>query len=295
MSMRLASVLVYVGLIGFGLVVEAEHTPPVIDHSPIGVAVKGQNVIVRAAIRDDAGPIKESTLFVAVSRDAAPFRINMTHGGSNLYTGTISSDLIGSLNRIQYYIDAVDSEGLTTETPWYTIDVKSPEPGKTVPLDGGPPPVEQQKRPAWVKPALIAGGVLVAGGAVVALSGGGGGGGGSGSTTNSSVAGTYTGSATTCFQPPSANSTCSSGSITITVDAGGNVTSDTLYPGQSLQGRLSGMNFVLGATVQTADRTGQIDYIGTIVDNKIVGSIQGAARTTGGDGTYSGTFTAVKR
>lgn len=296
----IARVVVQCGLVALWLgaaPLQASNKPPVIDHAPVKVAVKGQNVVIRATITDDAGPVREATLFVAVSRDAAPFRITMTRSGDSLYTGTISAGVLNNLDQVQYYIDAVDSNALTTETPWYTLAIKSPEPGKSVAAEGSAAP-EQAKRPSWVKPALIAGGVLAAGGVALALSGGGGGGGGDNSTgTNktSSSAGTYTGSATTCFQPPSASSTCASGAITITIDANGHVVSDSLYSGQSLSGSLSGSSFVLTATVQTGDRSGQIDYIGTVVDTRIVGSIQGTATTAGGSGTYSGTFTAVKR
>lgn len=275
----------------------AENKAPVIDHSPVKIAVRGQNVVVRARITDDAGPVKEATLFVAVSRDAAPIRIAMQDTGGGIYAGTLSSELLGGLDRLQYYIDAVDSDAMTTETPWVTLEIKSPEPGKTTPLAGTAPPASpESKRPAWVKPALIAGGVLVAGGAALALSGGGGGGGsssGGGSATNS--AGTYSGSQTTCFQPPSASTTCASGSFTIAIDANGNVSSDSLYPGQQMTGHLSGANFVLVANVQQQDRNGQVQYVGTVVDTRIVGSIQGSAQTSAGDGTYSGTFSAVKR
>jgi hypothetical protein len=276
----------------------AENKPPAIDHSPVKIAVRGQNIVVRARITDEAGPVKEATLFVAVSRDAAPFRIAMHDTGSGIYAATISTDLLTGLDRVQYYIDAVDAEALTTETPWSTVELKSPEPGKTTAFEGaGPAPEPQQSR--WVKPALIAGGVLAVGGVALALSSGGGGGGGDdnsppGDTTNS-AAGTYSGSHTTCFQPPNAASTCASGPVTFTIDANGGVSTDTLAPGQHLTGQLSGGNFLLTTPVQTAERTGEIQYVGTVIDTRIVGRVQGTATTAAGTGTYSGTFSAVKQ
>ena len=83
--------------------------------------------------------------------------------------------------------------------------------------------------------------------------------------------------------------------MTITIDSSGGVSTDTLYPGQRLTGRLSGGNFLLTATDQTAGRTGEIQFVGTLIDTRIVGSIQGSATTAAGTGTYSGTFNAVKR
>ncbi len=273
----------------------AENKPPVIDHSPVKIGVRGQNIVVRAKITDDSGPVREATLFVAVSRDAAPFRVTMQDTGGGMYAGVISSDLLAGLDRVQYYIDAVDTQAMTTETPWSTVEIKSPEPGKTTPIDGGAP-AQETKRPKWVKPALIAGGVLAVGGTALALSGGGGGGGGASSdNTATNTAGTYSGTQTTCFQPPGASASCSSGPVSISIDANGIVTSTTLYPGQSLQGRLSGGSFVLVAAVQESDRTGQIEYVGTLIDTRIVGSIQGSATTAAGSGTYSGTFSAVRR
>lgn len=273
----------------------AANKAPVIDHSPVSVAVRGQNIVIRAKITDDSGPVKEATLFVAVSRDAAPFRVVMHDTGSDIYAATVATDLLTGLDRVQYYIDAVDAEALTTETPWSTVEIKSPEPGKTVPFEGaGSEP--ESKRPGWVKPALIAGGVLAVGGVALALSSGGGGGGGSSSDTNTtSSAGTYSGSQTTCFQPPDSSSTCSSGPITFTVDSDGGVSTDTLYPGQHLTARISGGNFLMTVAVKTADRTGEIQYVGTLIDTRIVGSVQGSATTASGNGNYSGTFNAVKR
>ncbi len=274
--------------------------PPVIDHSPVKVAPRGQNVVVRATITAAGGPIKEATLFVSVSRDAAPFRVTMHDSGAGVYTGTISADLLGTLDRFQYYIDAVDAQALTAETPWYTVEVKSAEAGKTSPADGATPESEP-KHTGWVKPTLIVGGVLAVGGVALALSGGGGGG---GSSTNSSPpgnaatnsAGIYSGSQTTCFQPSGGSSSCSSGAITITIDTAGTVTSDTLYPGQHLQGNLSGNNFVLVATVQQGGLTGQIQYVGTLIGTRIVGSITGSAKAADGTtGVYSGSFSAVKQ
>jgi hypothetical protein len=242
--------------------------------------------------------VKEATLFVAVSRDAAPFRVAMRDTGSGIYAATISADLLTGLDRAQYYIDAVDTETVTTETPWTTVELKSPEPGQTVPFAGaGPAP--EAKQAGWVKPALIAGGVLAVGGAALALSSGGGGGGDSdppdSGNAATNTAGTYSGSQTTCFQPPAASSTCASGPVTFTIDSNGGVATETLYPGQRLTGQLSGANFLLTAAVNTANRTGEIQYVGTLIGTRIVGSVEGTATTADGIGTYSGTFSAVKR
>ena len=274
----------------------SEATPPVISHSPVKVALRGQNIIVRATITNGNGAIKDATLFVAVSRDAAPFRVAMNAAGADVYTGTISADLLGNLDHFQYYIAAVNAQTLTTETPWYSVDVKASEAGKIADSAGGAPESEP-KTSGWVKPALIVGGVLAAGGAAIAVTHGGGGSSSSSTTVNTATnsAGTYTGSQTTCFLPSGGASTCSSGAIAITIDTASTVASDTLYVGDHLTGRLSGNNFVLVADVQSGGQTGQVQYLGTMVDTRIVGSITGTAKTGTGDGTYSGSFSAVKQ
>jgi hypothetical protein len=84
--------------------------------------------------------------------------------------------------------------------------------------------------------------------------------------------------------------------MSITIASSGTVSSDTLHPGQTLEGRLTDSNFTLVAAVAETNLTGEIRYSGTVVGGRIVGQVEGTARKTSGDtGTYSGTFYASRR
>ena len=271
-----------------------------IVHSPVTLAVRGQDVLFRAQVVPGAQPVKNATLYYAVSRDAAPYKVAMQDSGAGWFTGSISANMTADLKQILYYVEARDAGDTTAETPWYTIVVKgtgaeSPTTNPSPSSVTGKAP--EEKGSSWTKPALIAGGVILAGGAALALAGGGGGGSGGSSSTDgatNNAAGTYSGTVTTCVQPPGSGSTCSSHAMTIFIDGNGIVSSDALYEGKHLQGKLSGNNFLLVASVTATNGTGDIQFLGTVVNNSIAGSIQGTLTTTSGTGTYSGNFSAVK-
>lgn len=273
----------------------AQNHAPVIDHSAVKVAVRGQNILFRAKVTDDAKAIDSVTLFYAVSRDAAPYKVAMNPAGAGIYMGTVAADLTAGLQQLLYYIEAKDSLGATAETPWYPVEIKSgvPSATSTPSAKNASPP---EKESSWKKPALIAGGALAAGGAALAIMGGGGGSGGdsggSGSSTN--TAGTYSGTASVYFQPPEGALASSTYPITITISSKGLVSTDTLYDGVHLEGQLSGSGFELKAPVNQPDRSGEIKFIGMVSNNRIAGSVEGSATTTGGNGTYSGSFSATK-
>lgn len=260
-----------------------------IEHAPVALAVRGQDVLFRTQVVPGTKPVKNVTLFYAVSRDAAPYKLPMQDSGSGWFTGSISANLTTGLNQLLYYIEARDTSDSTAETPWYTITVKD---SGSVASATQP----QKRERSWTKPALIAGGVVLAGGAALALASGGGGGGGSsapnGTLTN--AAGTYNGTVTLCVQPPGTSSTCSSHATTILIDRTGMVSSDTLYEGKHLEGKLAGDTFLLLASVTETNGTGEIQFLGTVINNHIAGSVQGTLTTSTGTGIYSGNFSAVK-
>lgn len=273
----------------------AQNHPPVIDHSPVKVAVRGQNILFRAKITDDANAIQSVTLFYSVSRDAAPYKVAMNPAGSGVYMGTVSADLTAGLQQLLYYIEAKDTLGATGETPWYPVEIKSGTPATTT-APATKPAAAPEKESSWKKPALIAGGALAVGGAALAIMGGGGGGsgdsGGGGTTTN--AAGSYTGTASVYFQPPGGVLSSSTYPITITISSRGVVSSDNLSDGVHMEGQLSGSSFLLVAPVNQPDRSGEIQFLGMVNDNRIAGTVQGSATTPDGDGTYSGSFSAAK-
>jgi hypothetical protein len=67
-----------------------------------------------------------------------------------------------------------------------------------------------------------------------------------------------------------------------------------LFDGVHLEGQLSGSSFEFKAPVNQPDRVGEIKFIGMVNNNRIAGSVEGSAATTGGNGTYSGSFSAAK-
>jgi len=273
----------------------AQNAPPVIEHSPVKVAIRGQNILFRAKVIDDSRSIESVTMFYAVSRDAAPYKVAMSPAGAGVYTGTISSDLTAGLQQLLYYIEAKDSLGAVSETPWYTVEIKAGTPTTTPTAKVGAA-ATSEKESSWKKPALIAGGALAVGGAALAIMGGGGssGGSGSGSGVATNTAGTYTGTASVYFQPSGGTPTGSTYPITIAISDKGLVSSDTLFDGAHMEGQLSGANFLLTATVSQPDRTGEIQFLGVVINNRIAGTVQGYATAADSSGTYTGTFSAAK-
>lgn len=285
----------------------AETTPLDILHAPVVVAPEGQNIAVRARVSGGAQPLEQVTLMWAPSRDTAPFRIAMEDTGTAIYSGTVPATLFTGLHELYYYIEARDAEGITAETPWYTVAVRplkaNPANATTTrpaeqPSGTKPAPDPDDKSSKWVKPALIGGGLLAAGGAAYLLTqdSGGSDGGEAPIDPPPSAKGTYIGNVTTCFQPQGSNIVCSAQALTMVIDADNLVQTSDLTPGETLGARLSGSSFVFAVPVDDAFGTGEIQYIGTVIDTRIVGTVQGSSTSpSGGIGTYSGTFTATRR
>lgn len=261
----------------------AQDRPPVIQHQPVTIAVRGQPLIVRARVSDDRGALKTVKLFYSASRDAAPFGLNMEPSGGGLFVGAIPPHLLAGVEQIAYYIEATDAQDNATETPWHTVRIRAPEPGDTPP-DAG-------KRPKWVMPALVAGGAaIVVGGALYAAGGGGGG----GEAFPPDAPGIYSGTVTRVTQDPGLPPQVDSYAATLIIAADGSLSSDSLQPGILLTGRLNGSRFTLTGAISEAGATGQIAFRGTVESGRIDGSIDGTRETAAGAGTYSGSFTLQK-
>lgn len=259
---------------------------PVIEHTPVAVGVRGEGLMIRAKVDGRGRAVKSVAVHYSTSRDAAPFSVAMQSSGAGAWVGTIPGGVLAALEKITYYISAEDDRGATAETPWFVVRLQAPT------AAGAP-----SSRPGWVKPVLIGGGAaLVAGGIGWALSSNSGGdGGGGGGQLPKDAPGTYSGSATRCQTLPGSPPACETTSATIRIGEDGSVSSSDLYPGATMQSAMSGVNFVLSATVRVPGRDGEIRYIGTLVGNRIVGSIEGSAGTGTNTVLFSGTFTATKR
>jgi len=285
-----------------------------IEHSPVSVSLPGRPLTVRVRLKGDYQSVKAVSLLYAVSQDAAPFRISMRSSGPGIYAATVPGTLLSGVDKVSYYIEAADTKGATRETPWYSVTLRStappaptgeptpPEPAKVAPAQPAkttqPDEEDEGWNWGWKETALLTGGGVVAGGLYLWLddgdssSGGGGGDGGGGSSTNS---GTYAGTATLNTSVDGSGTTFVTRPVTIAVDDAGHVTSGTLHPGQTLTGNLSGNTFVLVAAVDEEGRSGEIQYIGTVLNDRIVGSIQGSATSAEGAVTYSGSFSANRQ
>lgn len=288
-----------------------------ISHDPIPFAVRGQPLTLKAKVSGAEAP-QSVTLYYALFRDAAPFRVPMKGSGLGYYVGTIESSVVAGVDTFSYYIEAQDANGALTETPWYDVPFRKAEtkPAPVVmpmPVPAGPTgpapviaaPAEKKAAPVekesnWKTPALIAGGAAVILGGAYAISQGGGGGssddgGGGGGATTNNPQGTYSGSVNTCLTSASNATTCASDSMSIVIDKNGVVYSDTIHPGQQLTGKLSGNSFSLVSVSNVSGTNSTINYNGDVVGNRIIGSISGSATSAGGNGTYSGNFTANKQ
>lgn len=306
MNIRWISMLVMsaVTLSTLNLARAAENSSsPVITHTPVKWGVKGQPLTLKARVNGGVGGIENVTLYYALFRDAAPFRVTMSTSGMGLYVGTIEAGLLTGVSSISYYIEAQDKEGTLEESPWYDVTFKDPEPGQgkrtgAVTPTGG---TASEEESSAMTLGLIAGGAaaIAVGAYVISDSGGSddGGGGGGGGSDAGEKAGTYNGSATTCLTFPPGSPSCSNSNFQILVDPNGKVVSDTLVPGQQMVGSLSGNTFSLQAdTSNEADNfTGTIVFNGSFInDNQIIGSMGGSANLNGTAGSYSGSFNASK-
>jgi len=326
---KLNAVLTCVGL---ATVLQCTAQSYTIEHSPVSVALPGKPLTVRVRLKGDHQSVESVSLLYAASQDAAPFRIAMRSSGPGIYAATVPGNLLSGVDKVTYYIEAADAKGAARETPWYTVRLRAaakPPPVPVKPVTPAPAPAPapakvSTPRPArvfhpaeedegwswgWKETALLAGGGLVAGGLYLWLdddddssSGGGAagggdpGGGGSGGTTNQVDQASYAGTVTLSTQAGDSDTTFETRAVTISVSENGTVTSDDLYPGQTLRDSLNGSSFVLEATVDDGGRTGEIQFIGTILDGRIVGSIQGSATSAAeGEITYAGSFSANRQ
>lgn len=274
----------------------------VIHHDPVRVAIPGQGISVRATIAGEEP--RSVSLFFTPSRDVAPFRLPMNASGNGVYAGSIPELNLSGLTEVYYYLEARDSSDTPIETPWYTVRIQAPSSTSAATTQRTtavqPSTRADDDSSSWVKPALIGAGAIAAGAIGYAIydSSSGGGDGDSDappqdSTTNS--VGTYSGTETTCNQNPTTGTSCDSSGFKIVIDAQGGVRTDDLRDGTTMVGTLSGSSFILVADVDEGGFVGEIQYIGAVVDNRVVGSIQGSAQdTTGAVITFTGNFSGVK-
>ena len=288
-----------------------------IVHDAVPFAVRGQPLTLKAKVTGAVEP-ESVTLYYALFRDAAPFRVPMKSTGLGYYVGTIESSVVAGVDSFSYYLEAQDKNGAITETPWHEVPLRKAETkpaaatgGMPMPSPAGPAApapiiatpaertVAKESDGNWKTPALIAGGAAVVLGGAYAISQSDSGGsnddnngGGGGDEDPVDPQGTYAGSVTTCLTSTGGVTTCDSGAMSIVVDANKVVFSETIRPGQQLTGNLSGSGFTLVSTSSGGGTNSTIQYEGNVVGNKILGSVSGSSSD---GGTYSGSFSATKQ
>lgn len=282
---------------------DAANQPPVIKHQPVTAAVRGQPITVLANVTDDAKAVRSVTLFYSLSKDAAPFRVPMKSSGTSLYFGTIPAGVLSGVDRVSYYVEALDNLDAMQETAWHTIVIRDPTAQEKAATQGagaapaGAPPKDEAGANLLGMGIIAGGAAAVLGGAVLMSnsdddddddSGGGGSGG-------DVQAGTYSGTSTECETLSGGSPSCESHTISIVIDDNGAVSSADLREGDTLAGTLRGSDFTLVAELSASgtDGAGEIVYSGTVVDQRILGSITGSRETAEGTVSFSGTFSAT--
>lgn len=279
-----------------------------IAHDPVPYGVRGQPLTLKAKVSGAAEP-KAVTLYYALFRDAAPFRVAMKSTGMGYYVGTIDASLLAGVDKVSYYIEAQDRDDAITETDWYEVEfrlpVSKPQVALPAPTPAGPAapapvapsaPSAPSDGGSWKKPLLYFGGAALALGGAYALSQSGGGDddeGGGGATND--PRGTYQGTVTRCFNDAAGTTRCDSHGMTILIDANSVVFSETIHPGQQLTDDLNGNAFALTANVDENGTNSVVRYEGVVAGTRIAGQVSGTATSAGGNGSYSGTFTASKQ
>lgn len=93
----------------FTITITQPNTPPVIVHTPVTSAKKGEDIIITARITDDSGKIQAANIKYKNEGDSIMKTINMMDKGGNIFEAKISAAFI-TANKIYYYIAAWDGE-----------------------------------------------------------------------------------------------------------------------------------------------------------------------------------------
>lgn len=310
------------------------HTPPAImrlgESVPIQARVSGP---VPEAVVLHYGGGKAATSFEVPMRLASPGLYLASMDTAKLapaseavhYFIELRSSYARWTRSDSYFIPAAAAASNATvlaTLPSSVKHVETREREKATSEGGLPPTVKsvppQEDAPEWVRPTLIGAGVLAVVGALIWAES-------SASDDDEDPApaapatpapaptpdpvtssetnllaqyeGDYAGTVTACREPPSAAISCETHDFTLEIDERGRVRSDTLHPGQDLRGTITeGGNFILVADVEESGYVGEVQYGGSVVRDRVAGSIHGAAsHPFQGTIAFSGSFGATSR
>lgn len=305
---------------------------PVISHTPVRVAVKGQPLGLRAVVRDAGGKVTGVNVYYAASRGMTPFRLDMNTAGAGIWYGTIPGHLIGPGDELLYYVHAENDEGETAETGWTTVKVvedgvgadQMPRAGEVAQnaqraaaakagqagSGGGAGKAEGKKaaeakeggsKRYWVPVAIVAGGAAAIGGGIALASDSGGGGGHSGSGGGSGTTVTnanYGGSYTLAFKPSAEEALPAgdSGLVNVYVKDG-RVQVAGLWGGEVFETAQNGNTFTAVADVGARGTLPAAHLIvtGEMESSRCSGRVDGYSTDPEVPGDFSGTFETTKR
>jgi hypothetical protein len=95
---------------------------PEIDHQPSTCTVGGQAISVCASISDD-NQVARARIYFRRPGEKFYSYVEMSFSGLS-YCGTLPAPLAGKLEKVEYYIQAIDNEYETRRTSTYSLDVK---------------------------------------------------------------------------------------------------------------------------------------------------------------------------
>jgi hypothetical protein len=123
--MRRASIVASAALWAIAAGATANEAPE-IDHQPSTCTVSGEAISVCASITDDNQVARARVYFRRPGERFYSF-VEMSFAGLS-YCGTLPAPLAGKVEKIEYYLQAIDNEYETRRTSTYSLDVK-PEGG----------------------------------------------------------------------------------------------------------------------------------------------------------------------
>jgi hypothetical protein len=113
-------------VVGVGLILAAQvasaNEPPEIDHQPSVCTVAGQAISLCASISDD-NQVARARIYFRRPGEKFYIYVEMSFAGLG-YCGTLPAPLAGKIEKVEYYLQAIDNEYESRRTSTYSLDVK---------------------------------------------------------------------------------------------------------------------------------------------------------------------------
>jgi hypothetical protein len=96
--------------------------PPAVEHQPSLCTVSGQPISVCASVSDD-NQVARSRVYFRRANEKFYSYVEMSFGGLG-YCGTLPAPQPGKMDKLEYYVQAIDNEYESQRTSTFQIDVK---------------------------------------------------------------------------------------------------------------------------------------------------------------------------